>query len=362
MYSEKYSGVIMKEVITNKFPNCIFENSTLKIINNLKDEYLSLRYGVALRFYEPVVIQMQGKDSLDFLHRISTNDIKNLQRYQKKNTLFLNEKGRFIDRTTLINVGDYLMLIGLNDGTPKLYNWINKYIITEEIETNDLSYKNIIIEIIGPQSESFLTLLLDERLNELGDNNFIDVSIENINFKIYSHKEKSDVIIYRILIDVAYLNYFIDYVLNNKSFFDLRFIGEETYQIFRVEMGIPDITEINLNFNPHEIDLTHEVSFTKGCYIGQEVIARLETYDKVQRKLTGIIFADENCDIKLPAEILSDNEEEIGIITKVVQSELLNKTIGIALIRKRYLGNYNFSAFIDNKKVNFAITNLPFTR
>ena len=48
--------------------------------------------------------------------------------------------------------------------------------------------------------------------------------------------------------------------------------------------------KLNSDFNPHEARLLNAVDFKKGCYIGQEVIARLDTYDKVQRYLFGVIF------------------------------------------------------------------------
>ncbi|MEG8945813.1 YgfZ/GcvT domain-containing protein [Rosettibacter firmus] len=352
----------MKEVLTSKFPNCIYENSTLKIVNNCKDEYYSLRYGVALRIYNPVIIQMIGKDSLEFLHRVSTNDFKNLQPFQKKNTLFLNEKGRLIDRTTLLNLENKYFLIGLRDETNKLINWINKYIITEEIEINNISNEYLLIDVIGPQAESFLTLIVGEKLNELKDENFLDISESNLNFRIFLQKEKYDLRIYKILIGINYLSDFIDYVLDNKSIFDLNFVGEDSYNIFRVEMGLPDVTEINLNFNPHEIDLINEISFTKGCYIGQEVIARLDTYNKVQRKLCGIILNNDNCEFTIPAEIQNENGEDIGFITTTVNSELLKKKIGLAVIRKNYLEKNNCAALINNKKINFTITELPFSK
>lgn len=350
----------MEEIIKNIFPGSIFENSSLKIISNVKEEYYSIRYGIALRINNPVILKLVGKDSLDFLHRVSTNDIKNIQTFQKKNTLFLNEKGRFIDRTTLLNFGEHLLLIGLKDNQKKLINWINKYIITEEIETTDITDENIVIEIYGPQAESFLILILGDKLKEINCNNFIDFFVDEINLKIFINLEKYGIKIYKILIALNQLNSFVEYVLSNKCVFDLRFIGEAAYRIFRVEMGIPDTTEINLNFNPHEINLTDEISFTKGCYIGQEVIARLETYDKVQRKLCGIIF-NEYTDANEPAELMSEDKDTIGYLTVTADSELLNKKIGLAVLRKNYLEKNNLAILINDKKTNISVVNLPFS-
>lgn len=366
MYQEEFSVLNVNEILKNKFKNCVCEDSLIKVINNFKEEYNSLRYGVGIRLYNPVIIQLKGNDTIDFLHRISTNDLRNLKAFEKINTLFLNEKGRFIDRATLLNLNNYFVLIGLQDNSKKLFNWINKYIITEEIETTDITSSYILVEIIGPQTESFLTMILNEQSNEmnnlynsLNENKVLSISNDNLKYDLFLHKENG-LNIYKILLEKNVLGNFIDYILENKSIFDLNFIGEDAYQVFRVEMGIPDTPEINLNFNPHEINLLNEVSFTKGCYIGQEVVARLDTYDKVQRKLCGVIF--ENGDNVLTGEVTDLEGENAGIITSVANSELLNKKIGLAVIRKKFLDKENFECLMNKKKLNLRIVTLPFER
>ncbi len=70
-------------------------------------------------------------------------------------------------------------------------------------------------------------------------------------------------------------------------------MGFAAYETFRIARGIPDIgRELTNDFNPFEVGLRDAISMTKGCYIGQEVIARLDTYQKVKRKLVGILFAE----------------------------------------------------------------------
>ena len=84
-----------------------------KYISSFKEEYNTVKNGSAVRINsDAVIIQLEGKDTLEFLHRVSTNSVKDLKPFEKKNTLFLNAKGRFIDRTTLINLENYFLLIG----------------------------------------------------------------------------------------------------------------------------------------------------------------------------------------------------------------------------------------------------------
>ena len=75
-------------------------------------------------------------------------------------------------------------------------------------------------------------------------------------------------------------------LLDQLNLLDGKLIGDKAFQITRVESGMPDwSTEITQDYNPLEARLIHAISFTKGCYTGQEVIARLDTYDKVQKYL-----------------------------------------------------------------------------
>jgi folate-binding protein YgfZ len=67
-------------------------------------------------------------------------------------------------------------------------------------------------------------------------------------------------------------------------------LDDETFDVIRIESGMPVApNELNEKHNPLESTLVSAVSFTKGCYIGQEVIARLDSYDKVQRHMLGVV-------------------------------------------------------------------------
>ena len=71
--------------------------------------------------------------------------------------------------------------------------------------------------------------------------------------------------------------------MNSQNIFQMK---ESEFNSFRIKNMIPICgREVNNLYNPLEIGISHMIDFDKGCYIGQEVIARLDTYDKVQRKL-----------------------------------------------------------------------------
>jgi folate-binding protein YgfZ len=363
MFIENYNANPMIDELVKKFPDSSFTDSNIKIFSNVKEEYTALKQGVGVLIsFNKTIIKLSGKDTLDFLHRVSTNSIKDLKPFHKVPTLFLNEKGRFIDRTMLLNLENYFILLG-NNTAGRLLNWVNKFIIMEDIQTSDISPNYCVFDLIGPQAESYLTLLIGDEIKSLNGENILSISIDGFTFYVFSAHENVRLKNYRILITLEQASNFADYITENRSVFDLNFVGSDAYEIFRLEMGIPGYpSEINDNYNPHENGLVNEISFTKGCYIGQEVIARLDTYDKVQRKMTGIIF-EESIDSKPPLKIFSKENEEVGEVTSIGHSILLDKKIGLGMIRKKNISEES-SLFVKSGSgsVSLSIADLPFSK
>jgi folate-binding protein YgfZ len=341
MFQENNNLLTIAEYFAKKFPNSKKEGNSVRYFYSAHDEYKSLKNGIGIRIkLNSTIIEMTGKDVLDFLHRVSTNTIKDLKLFEKRNTLFLNEKGRFISRSTLLNLEDKFYLIGNSDYDKRLFSWVNKFIITEDIITRDVSENFIILELIGKQCNSFLTMLVGEEIDSV-DTNLVRVSeIDGFKFHYYREHGFNSHNIYRILIDKEKCIDFLEYLSSIKSVFDLSVVGENAYDVFRIENCIPSYpNEINDSINPHEVNLINEISFKKGCYIGQEVIARLDTYDKVQRKLVRITI-NEPLNIITPLMIIDEAGNECGVLTTISSPKLVDPQIGLALIKKKVLSDH----------------------
>ena len=342
----------------------MFDGNTKKIYSSVVDEYHALKHGSGIHIIpEVVIVHLSGKETLDFLHRVSTNSVKELKPFEKQNTLFLNEKGRFIDRTTLLSLDGFFLLIGSPDQNKRLLSWVNKYIIMEDIQTKDVTGDYLMIELVGPQTESYLTLLIGEDLKNLNDQNILYTHADGFPFYLFRNIESVGIKVYNILIDKSRSSELVEYMLQNKSVFDVNLVGEEAYNSYRVEKGFAKYpNEINDYFNPHETNLINEISFTKGCYIGQEIIARLDTYDKVQRKMLGIIFPDD-VEPNGTTLIFDDEDNEAGNITSTAYSECLKKQIAIGIVRNKSLGeNKQVYAKINGKIIPLTVCELPFKK
>ncbi|MBA2621773.1 MAG: folate-binding protein YgfZ [Acidobacteria bacterium] len=115
-------------------------------------------------------------------------------------------------------------------------------------------------------------------------------------------------------------------------------ISEALYEVLRVENGAPkykvDADETTI---VPELGIDDLISYNKGCYIGQEIIARIHFRGHVAKVLTGLIFEAENAVVNPNDEIKSPDGKNAGRITSVAFSPTLEKTIALAYVRYEFL-------------------------
>jgi tRNA-modifying protein YgfZ len=334
-----------------------------KIIRNFTDagdELNSLYNGVGLRdISDSGILELKGKDVLDFLHRISTNNLKNLPKENISRTIFTTEKGRIIDVAHIVNFDSQQICISSGFYKQKIKSWLDKYIIADDVTLIDTGNKYALLELLGPQADSFATLVSGNIVSSIQPDSFKVVHSEGILFFLLKLKDGSRSR-YWFLSDQENGKLLINYMLANRGLFDFNLVGEDAYNIYRIEQGYPRVpNEISDEFNPHEAKLMDLVDTKKGCYIGQEVIARLETYDKVQRTLMGL---------KLPEGVVPGNFQlvdesgtEAGSITSMVYSPRCKSMIALAYIRKAFSAE-GTELFIKENKIKTTVRTLPFKK
>ena len=338
--------------------------SVVKEFNGLEPELHSLFKGVGLKDSSAEgILELRGKDVLDFLHRITTNAVKDIPKGSSSDTIFTTEKGRIIDVSKILNFDAHQLVLCSAENKVKVIRWIEKYVIMDDVNVTDASGKYAVLDLIGPQADSFITLICGKSVNEIQPNSFKVINSEGVIFILLKFADKLGNNTYKIIADMEQGLDIVKYMIENKGPFDFNLIGEEAYNNYRIELGIPSAeNELNDDFNPHEAGLRDLISFTKGCYIGQEVIARLDTYDKVQKHLMGVCspVPFEGSELLLH----SHENKEAGKITSTTYSNRLKKHIGLAYVRKNYQqeGNKLKATLNDGNEIDVTIHNLPFKR
>ncbi len=282
------------------------------------------------------IVSAAGADRLDLLHRLSTGNIGSLKPGKEGTTVLTTEKGRIIDVLRVIARQDAILLLLEGKDTERVRSWIDKYTIMDDVTTTDCSQEYALFGLYGLTAGSVPQKLFSQPQPESGSVLSVDFDGEEVLFVrdtglggpggllalVPDHRAE---LFAQALSDAGIVT-----------------VDEETRQTLRVEAGRGEVGgELTEEYNPLEAGLVSHVSFTKGCYIGQEVIARLDTYDKVKRRLIGIRFDVEEADTQVPAEgrelVIKDvvENEPVGKVTSLALSPQFG-LIGLGYVRSAY--------------------------
>ncbi len=300
-----------------------------------EDELKAAHHSVALADRSFLCkLKMKGKDSIDLLNRITTNDMSKLLMGSMCDTVFTSPKGRIVDFCRVLPVEDEYLIISSYPQCDHLLEWIDRFVILEDVTVENVSDRYVWLSAVGPRSHHFLNHLGVPEVSEREDQFW--AGYDSIHFPVMAQRRMFTRAFDMCLTtdEAEQLMPWIDRGLNEEKG---QWLGANAFEIVRVESGMPGYnSELSEDYNPHEARLIDAVSFTKGCYTGQEVIARLDTFDKVQKHLMLLEFeAASDFSQTLPSKIYYE-DEKIGILTSLSYHPIKGKYIGMGYIRKMY--------------------------
>jgi folate-binding protein YgfZ len=222
------------------------------------------------------VLRVTGADRVDLLHRLSTQDLRPLAQVgQMRQTLFTTQQGKLVDWTQLYALEDALWLQGSTSRAAELKAWVDKYTIMEDVATQDISPDIHELWLAGPDAARMVGLT---QIPAEGTCSIRDGGVFCAGLPAYGPGVRA-----LLSPDEAAR-------LRQSSIAQGATLGDAaTMEWLRLQAGVPSASaEFREQVNPLELRLTrHAVGWNKGCYIGQEVISRLDSYDKVARVLMG---------------------------------------------------------------------------
>ena len=288
------------------------------------DEYHAARTSAALRDAQASFrLYMCGADHLDFLHRMTSNDFHNLQIGHGLETVFIEQRARILDLATCYRGPEATALILSPDSRAAIPAWLDRFIFAEALELADRTDETAMFELVGPHAAELVTRVLNADLATFQDHQLLDSQVADglwlgrmagPGLRAFGPSDVVKDLWQRLAAAGASP------------------VGSATWEILRVEQGLPLLgRELTQNYNPWEAGLGRAIHLDKGCYIGQEVIARLDTYDKVKQHLVGLRLST----AKLPptGQPLRDDAREVGHITSAVHSPSLGP-IALAYVRR----------------------------
>jgi folate-binding protein YgfZ len=262
----------------------------------------------ALRFVpEQSRLILTGEDRRDFLHRMTTNDVQALAPGQGCVTLLLERTGRLVDRLVLLERGDDCLLLGTVARETAVVEWIERYVIADDVSVRDVTAETAGVLIAGHDAAAALAAAGLPVPAAGGDHREADLGGTPVTVA----RDPGPGVARFHLIGARPL----------ASLASLASLSEGTARDWagiRVEAGLPVYgAEWDERTIPLEAGLAPAISFTKGCYVGQEVVARLHNYRRVKRVLARLEIA--GGDEPAPGAPLSADGKDVGRVTSVAR-------------------------------------------
>ncbi|MEL7419386.1 MAG: folate-binding protein [Cyanobacteria bacterium J06555_3] len=271
------------------------------------------------------LFKLTGEDRLRYLHNQSTNDFEKLKPGQGCDTVFVTSTARTLDLATAYLTEDAVLILVSPQRREQLFAWLDRFIFPfDKVELTDISAKNAIFSVFGAQSTDLLSSLSSEKLSlaNLGDNQL--VTIADVSVQI---AQGSGLAIpgYTAIVDADQAATVWSKMTEKAIAF-----GEHLWENLRVQQGRPTPDrELTEDYNPLEAGLWQTISFEKGCYIGQETIARLNTYNGVKQKLWGIELS-QSVEPQTPITL---EDSKVGVLTSYTDTP--DGCFGLGYIRTK---------------------------
>jgi folate-binding protein YgfZ len=227
-------------------------------------------------------ISIAGKDRVRWLNGMITNNVRDLAAGHGVYAFLLNPQGHILGDLYAYNQGESLLIDTDQSHVEKILTVFRKYIIMDKVELTDVSDKPSAIGVVGPGARKSLRAAgLD--VPELEPLQFVDFSWQEIGITII-RGDNRHVESFELWLKPEHAEHLNDSLTKSGA----RPVGTVAMELLRIASGIPrygvDIRERDL---PQETEQERALNFTKGCYIGQEIVERIRSRGAVHRKFTG---------------------------------------------------------------------------
>jgi len=306
-------------------------------------------------------IRVSGSEATMFLNGLVTNDMKTLAEHRWMPAAFPTVQGRLIGAVRIVRATDSAekkpTFIIDTDAASRdaVLKSVARFTLAGDFHVTDMTGETALLTIQGNRAVDVVAKVFGSSLSDLPRNSVVETEWQDVRLTIFraTHTSEDG---FDIVIDAAYAAKLSQALVDAGA----QPVGDEALEILRIEAGIArfgrDMDETNV---VPETNLDDAVSYTKGCYLGQEIIVRIKHRGHVAKKLTGLRFATDR-DVEPGSTIKSAENTEIGRVTSSAFSPKLGCTIALGYVRYEYLAP-GTNVLLDDE-TTATITELPFVR
>jgi len=292
----------------------------------------------------PDVIVMGGATRVDFLQRMSTNDFSSLDPGQLRTTVLTTPLARIVDWVQVLAQPDRLLLLTTPGRGEAVLGWLRKHVFFRD---------DLTLQLDTTSRDSWLTL-------GAAAGAFVSSFVPGAeDMSMDTWQQAGEVLTWRVARPAAGGWAIVAPSPGPPGLSEHSLPGplaEPLYSILRIEAGIPATeSEITAERIPLEVGLSASISLDKGCYIGQEIIARMTSRDRLARRLVGVRLGVE----AKPGEELRQQDSLVGQLTSVACSPRLG-WIALALVRPTALRDEGSAVGVGASAESARLVELPF--
>lgn len=320
---------------------------TIAMTQPTSADYLALRDDVAVH-PRPAggALVLTSDDRVDFLQRMTTNDIAVLQPGRAAVTVLTTSTARIHFVFTVVAQPDALVLLPALGQTAALANFLRSQIFfMDKVKVDDVSASFARLRVMGPNAGAALAAAGID-LTDVADGTVVEQGDV-----LAVWQERFDIPGIEMLVPVQDEALWLEQLTGAGA---LVISDISSLKARRVELGRPGVgRELSDAYNPLEVGLAWVCSDDKGCYTGQEIIARQITYDKITRDLVGLRSKQ-----MLPEGIdVTVDGRSVGKVTSAAYSPTLIVPVALAVLKRPH---YDVGTRVDIAGVAAEVVGLPF--
>lgn len=294
---------------------------------------------------------ISGKDRTRWLNGMITNNIRDLAPGRGVYAFILTPQGHNQGDLVAYNRGDYLLATTDREQATKITTVLNRYIIMDQVEIEDISEKLVSLALAGPKAVEILSEMGVD-VSQLEPGQVVDAIWQEIGLSVArsTHPQMDG---YEIWLAPENLARLWDALANAGAVP----VGGDALEIYRITRGVPryglDLRERDL---PQETGQEHALNFSKGCYIGQEIVERIRARGNVHRTFIGFELDGE---LPQPGTKVRANDKDVGEITSVARVPFSSgeRTLALGYLRREAAGPGNT---VQAGEQNATVRSLPF--
>ena len=298
---------------------------------DVASEYGALRNGVALfDLSARGKLRVTGADRARFLHGMVTNRVEGLEDGESRYAALTDARGNTLADLWVHNRGEAFLLETEPGLQEKVAASLDRYLIADDVVIKDVTTDSALIGVRGPKAQALIRECLQIPNSGLPQGRRVlgSYGATEVELTVGSPLDGAGFSLW-VELGVAVRLWTALHEAGAQP------VGFEALEIVRIESGVPRYgIDVDEQVIPLEAGLDRAVDFEKGCFIGQEAIAKMHRLGKPRRYLVGLVINGDA--IPRSGTAILEGEKEIGRITSCVKSRALNRTIALASVRRGF--------------------------